>query len=215
MIASQPALNGLRLSDLVAWQEFSKKSASGCTSGRASQKNLLGRMTPAWVIDRWSDVGIKTVFRGRGNRPAILRLGFREADANNRFGAFEAVFPGHLQAHRRADLWALLRVSAHSFFVLQIFTTEGLLRTTAGNTSYIMCLLPVGVMLLCHVSKARTGGIRGSFGLAQDPFLWTKPPARSPISPSGPRGACRATESSRPGSVRHARGATADRAWLR
>lgn len=49
---------------------------------------------------------------------------------------------------RRADLWALLRISACGFFVFQIFITEGLLRTTAGNASFIMCLLPVGVMLL-------------------------------------------------------------------
>ena len=48
----------------------------------------------------------------------------------------------------RADLWTLLRISAFGFFVFQIFITEGLLRTTAGNASFIMCLLPVGVMLL-------------------------------------------------------------------
>jgi len=48
----------------------------------------------------------------------------------------------------RSDLWRLLRVSAFGFFTFQIFITEGLLRTTAGNASFIMCLLPVGVMLL-------------------------------------------------------------------
>ena len=48
----------------------------------------------------------------------------------------------------RSDLWAMARISALGFFVFQIFITEGLQRTTAGNASFIMCLLPVGVMLL-------------------------------------------------------------------
>ena len=48
----------------------------------------------------------------------------------------------------RSDLWAMARISALGFFVFQIFITEGLQRTTAGNASFIMCLMPVGVMLL-------------------------------------------------------------------
>ena len=56
----------------------------------------------------------------------------------------------------RPDLWKLLRISAFGFFVFQIFITEGLLRTTAGNASFIMCLLPVGVMLLNKVFGLET-----------------------------------------------------------
>lgn len=48
----------------------------------------------------------------------------------------------------RADLWTLARISALGFFVFQICISEGLLRTTAGNASFIMCLMPVGVLLL-------------------------------------------------------------------
>ena len=48
----------------------------------------------------------------------------------------------------KEDVWKLLRVSAIGFFTFQILITEGLQRTTAGNASFIMCLMPVGVMLL-------------------------------------------------------------------
>nr|WP_275983076.1 EamA family transporter [Propionivibrio soli] len=48
----------------------------------------------------------------------------------------------------RADVWKLFRVSALGFFTFQVFFTEGLQRTAAGNASFIMCLLPVGVLLL-------------------------------------------------------------------
>lgn len=55
---------------------------------------------------------------------------------------------GSYRRPSRRDLWALLRISAFGFFVFQIFISEGLLRTTAGNASFVMCLMPVGVMLL-------------------------------------------------------------------
>jgi drug/metabolite transporter (DMT)-like permease len=55
------------------------------------------------------------------------------------------------QSHRRptrTDLWKLVRVSAFGFFVFQLLFTEGILRTTSGNASFIMCLMPVSVLLL-------------------------------------------------------------------
>ena len=48
----------------------------------------------------------------------------------------------------RSDLWKLFRVSAFGFFVFQIFFTEGIQRTTAGNASFILCLMPVSVLLI-------------------------------------------------------------------
>lgn len=53
--------------------------------------------------------------------------------------------------HRRPsrdDLWKLFRASALGFFVFQLFFTEGILRTTSGNASFILCLMPVSVLLL-------------------------------------------------------------------
>jgi drug/metabolite transporter (DMT)-like permease len=58
------------------------------------------------------------------------------------------------RSHRRltrADLWKLVRVSAFGFFVFQLLFTEGIQRTTSGNASFIMCLMPVYVLLLNKV----------------------------------------------------------------
>jgi drug/metabolite transporter (DMT)-like permease len=55
------------------------------------------------------------------------------------------------RSHRRpsrADLWKLVRVSAFGFFVFQLLFTEGIQRTTSGNASFILCLMPVSVLLL-------------------------------------------------------------------
>ena len=55
------------------------------------------------------------------------------------------------RSHRRPtrpDLWKLLRVSAFGFFVFQLLFTEGIQRTTSGNASFILCLMPVSVLLL-------------------------------------------------------------------
>lgn len=48
----------------------------------------------------------------------------------------------------RADLGKLFRASAFGFFVFQLFFTEGIQRTTSGNASFILCLMPVTVILL-------------------------------------------------------------------
>ena len=48
----------------------------------------------------------------------------------------------------RADVWKLLRVSAFGFFVFQLFFTEGIQRTTSGNASFMLCLMPFSVLLL-------------------------------------------------------------------
>ena len=46
------------------------------------------------------------------------------------------------------DLWKLFRASALGFFVFQLFFTEGIQRTTSGNASFILCLMPVSVIVL-------------------------------------------------------------------
>ena len=56
----------------------------------------------------------------------------------------------------RADLWRLTKLSALGFFVFQIFFTEGILRTTAGNASFMLCLMPVSVLLINKVFGLET-----------------------------------------------------------
>ncbi len=56
----------------------------------------------------------------------------------------------------RTDLWKLFRISAFGFFVFQIFFTEGIQRTTSGNASFILCLMPVSVLLLNKISGLET-----------------------------------------------------------
>jgi len=48
----------------------------------------------------------------------------------------------------RADLRTFGRVSAFGFFVFQVLLTEGIQRTTAGNASFMLCLMPVSVLLI-------------------------------------------------------------------
>ena len=55
---------------------------------------------------------------------------------------------GSYRRVERADLWKFFRVSAFGFFVFQLFFTEGILRTTSGNASFMLCLMPVSVLLL-------------------------------------------------------------------
>ncbi|SDI12107.1 DMT family transporter [Propionivibrio dicarboxylicus] len=55
------------------------------------------------------------------------------------------------RSHRpiaRGDRGRFFRVSALGFFVFQFFFTEGIQRTTAGNASFMLCLMPVSVLLL-------------------------------------------------------------------
>ncbi len=54
-------------------------------------------------------------------------------------------------SHRRpdrADLVKFFKLSAFGFFFFQILFTEGILRTTSGNASFVMCLLPLVVLIL-------------------------------------------------------------------
>ena len=55
---------------------------------------------------------------------------------------------GTYRRMERGDIWRLCRVSAFGFFVFQIFFTEGIQRTTSGNASFMLCLMPVSVLLL-------------------------------------------------------------------
>ena len=48
----------------------------------------------------------------------------------------------------RSDLWKMIRAGALGFFLFQLFFTEGVLRTTAGNASFMLCLMPLSVLLL-------------------------------------------------------------------
>ena len=55
------------------------------------------------------------------------------------------------RCHRRpsrGDLWRIFKVSAFGFFVFQIFFAEGIARTTSGNASFILCLMPASVLLI-------------------------------------------------------------------
>lgn len=69
----------------------------------------------------------------------------------------------------RADLRPFLAVSA-GFFVFQLFFAVGVQRTTAGNASLILALIPVSVVVinrllgLEHISRKVLIGIVASFG---------------------------------------------------
>lgn len=56
----------------------------------------------------------------------------------------------------RRDLWALFRASALGFFLFQFFFTEGIQRTTAGNASFVLCLMPFSVILLNRCFRLET-----------------------------------------------------------
>ena len=55
---------------------------------------------------------------------------------------------GKYRRMARADFWALFRISLIGFFVFQYFFIEGIQRTTAGNAAFMLCLMPVSVLLL-------------------------------------------------------------------
>ncbi|KYZ75804.1 hypothetical protein AXX12_11435 [Anaerosporomusa subterranea] len=52
------------------------------------------------------------------------------------------------QPLRREDVPALFKISAFGFFVFQIFLTLGVTRTTAGNTSLLLGMLPISVAII-------------------------------------------------------------------
>jgi drug/metabolite transporter (DMT)-like permease len=56
----------------------------------------------------------------------------------------------------RSDLWRFFRVSLFGFFIFQVFFTEGIQRTTAGNASFMLCLMPVSVLLLNRIYGLET-----------------------------------------------------------
>ena len=92
-----------------------------------------------------------------GINPVIIKLGLHDLPpqpynlARMVVGSIVALaalrLSGTWRRPTRADLWALFRISAFGFFAFQIFIIEGLQRTTAGNASFIMCLMPLGVLL--------------------------------------------------------------------
>lgn len=55
---------------------------------------------------------------------------------------------GTYRKFEQEDLRKVLQVSAFGFLVFQVCFAEGVLRTTAGNASFLLCLLPVSVVLI-------------------------------------------------------------------
>lgn len=55
-----------------------------------------------------------------------------------------------------ADVVELFRVSLFGFFVFQFFFTEGIQRTTSGNASFILCLMPLSVLLINKITGLET-----------------------------------------------------------
>lgn len=55
---------------------------------------------------------------------------------------------GSYRRVERADRWKFFCVSTFGFLVFQFFFTEGIQRTTSGNASFMLCLMPVSVLLL-------------------------------------------------------------------
>ncbi len=74
-------------------------------------------------------------------------------------------FSGTWRRPNRTEAWAMLRISVFGFFLFQLCLIEGLQRTTAGNASFIMCLVPLSVLLLNKfygletISRALIAGI--------------------------------------------------------
>ena len=75
------------------------------------------------------------------------------------------VLSGSWRRPSRRQFWAMLRITAVGFCLFQICLIAGLQRTTAGNTSFLLCLVPVSVVLLNRfyglesLSRAMTVGI--------------------------------------------------------
>ena len=55
---------------------------------------------------------------------------------------------GSYRRIERADRWKFARIATLGFFLFQIFFAEGIARTTAGNASFVLCLMPLSVLLL-------------------------------------------------------------------
>src|SRR5688500_19255469 len=55
----------------------------------------FGGLAPAGMIHRRVHVGVEAVLVGRTELPGVHRLGFPEADLDDRLSALEAVLPGH------------------------------------------------------------------------------------------------------------------------
>lgn len=73
---------------------------------------------------------------------------------------------GTYRPMNRADFWKIFRISAFGFFIFQLFFTEGIQRTTSGNASFMLCLMPVSVLLLnkfCGIEKITRPTVIGIF----------------------------------------------------
>jgi len=66
------------------------------------------------------------------------------------------VISGTYQPFARKDIVKIFLVSAAGFFLFQIFLTIGVQKTTAGNTSLILAILPVSVAIInkvCNIEE--------------------------------------------------------------
>src|SRR2546426_7415806 len=64
----------------------------------------LGRLAPAWMVDRRIHVRVEAVLVRCREVPRGRRLRLHETDAHDRLDALEPVLPGHYEAERRAVL---------------------------------------------------------------------------------------------------------------
>jgi drug/metabolite transporter (DMT)-like permease len=60
---------------------------------------------------------------------------------------------GSYRQFERRDLIALLKVSVFGFFLFQLFFTVGVQKTSSGNSSFMLSLLPVTVVILNRIYK--------------------------------------------------------------
>ena len=73
-------------------------------------------------------------------------------------------FTNNYRALDRRDIKNILLVSIGGFFVFQLFLTAGVQKTTAGNSSLIMALLPVSVAItnkLCKIEEISRYALMG------------------------------------------------------
>lgn len=71
---------------------------------------------------------------------------------------------GTYRAYDKADRVNLCKISLFGFFIFQLFFTVGVYRTTAGNASFTLSLLPVSVVIinkLFHIEKITKPALLG------------------------------------------------------
>lgn len=81
--------------------------------------------------------------------------------------AWLAVFAsGTYRPVAREDVKPLVAISLAGFFVFQLFFAEGVARTTAGNASLVICLLPVSVAVINRLCRIEAISREVAVGIA-------------------------------------------------